>query len=1164
MSHLLKYLFLTLVATLFQAGSLPGQAPSPATSFPLGETLEKIFEVTEGPCELESERQYSNFRLLLNYDAAESSGAKVVVFGNHVVNLPAGEGRRVELAYEHAIGRAARVRIWHEGKLIGEGEELRGSAPENESGAGAILANAKDSSEMFRFDRDFTVMVKFRTKGEGPLVAKAPAAGKWVKDGKMLFVRDGKLVYDVGWLDAIEGDRRVNDGKDHVAVLQMDGKTARMFVDGRMDAAKRELMRPDVRGHIFKIGAGSSDFGGSWNGEISNVRWWKRALSLAEVKALSGGREDTVNTPDYNWKPGAEPAPEAEKRELVEVNYGALTGYGTKVQLMAGSGFRLSEARIQPLEKADHAALVRSWDEGSLARGRQIYSQLCVTCHGTVEKEGSLPTAMRFHKGQFRNGKDPYRMFQTLERGYGLMVPQPQYNTAQKYDIIHYLRETFLKGSNESQLSKLDEQYLALLPRGMTTVEERQGPKKAPQYVLQDYSNALLWTMQVEGGNIAQKGITVRVDKGPGGVAAGKAWMLYDHDTMRLAAAWTGERFVDWRGIAFDGSHGTHTSIAGEKKFVFPNLPMWANPGTGDYEDLRISGRDNKPYGPLPGDWVRFRGLRYSGDDVVVSYTVGSREIQEVPQWNAATGAFVRIMRVGAGKEPLRMKLDTGTQHIFPPHDKPQVYRIIIQGKVTVEAAESGDETRFDPEPGLRFPGRLVTKIVPGEEKGPFAIDVLPTPPPAENPWQSWMRTSGFDFFEGGKSAAICTWNGDVWIVDGIDRREGVLEWQRICSGLFQPLGLRIVDGEIYVGCRDMIALLHDENGDRETDYIEVFNNDHQVTEHFHEFAMGLQTDDEGNFYYAKSARHALTAVVPHHGTLLRVKKDGSRTDILATGFRAANGVCLNPDGSFIVTDQEGHWNPKNRINWVEGKGEQDFYGNMFGYHGITDSSDTAMTPPLCWITNQFDRSPAELLWVPEDSAWKSLRGSLLNLSYGYGKIYVVPHEKVGGQVQGGMCQLPFDQLPTGVMRGRFHPGDGQLYACGMFAWAGSQRQPGGFYRVRATGKPAHAPVGLETASRQLKVSFSDPLDRESTEKTGNWEIEAWDLKRTRNYGSRHYNQRPWQVTGVTLSDDGRVVTLDVPDLEPTWGMSIRCNTRGEGGVQVVREIHNSIHKIRD
>ena len=91
---------------------------------------------------------------------------------------------------------------------------------------------------------------------------------------------------------------------------------------------------------------------------------------------------------------------------------------------------------------------------------------------------------------------------------------------------------------------------------------------------------------------------------------------------------------------------------------------------------------------------------------------------------------------------------------------------------------------------------------------------------------------------------------------------------------------------------------------------------------------MGLQTDKEGNFYYAKSARHAKTALVPHHGTLIKVSSDGEKSKIIANGFRAANGVCLNPDGTFIVTDQEGHWNPKNRINYVK---EGGFYGNMFG-----------------------------------------------------------------------------------------------------------------------------------------------------------------------------------------------------------------------------------------
>ena len=176
---------------------------------------------------------------------------------------------------------------------------------------------------------------------------------------------------------------------------------------------------------------------------------------------------------------------------------------------------------------------------------------------------------------------------------------------------------------------------------------------------------------------------------------------------------------------------------------------------------------------------------------------------------------------------------------------------------------------------------------------------------------------------------------------------------------------------------------------------------------------MGLQTDAAGNFYYAKSGAHALPAVVPHHGTLLRVSRDGSRTDILANGFRAANGVCLNPDGSFVVTDQEGHWNPKNRINWVtlDASGKPKFYGNMFGYHDVTDSADTAMEPPLCWITNAFDRSPAELLWV-NSKRWGRSTARCSTLSYGYGKVFVVPHETVGDVKQGGMIELPLPRFP--------------------------------------------------------------------------------------------------------------------------------------------------------
>jgi hypothetical protein len=469
-----------------------------------------------------------------------------------------------------------------------------------------------------------------------------------------------------------------------------------------------------------------------------------------------------------------------------------------------------------------------------------------------------------------------------------------------------------------------------------------------------------------------------------------------------------------------------------------------------------------------------------------------------------------------------------------------------------------------------RWPQKLETEVTMGASGGPFAVDILTGP--LNNPWLAQLRFTGLDFFPDGDRMAACTWDGDVWLVSGLRGIEASkvassqpprLVWQRIASGLFQPLGLKIVAGRIHLTCRDQLTVLHDLNGDGETDYYECLNNDHQVTEHFHEFAMGLQTDAAGNFYYAKSARHALPAVVPHHGTLLRVNADGSRTDILATGFRAANGVCLNPDGSFIVTDQEGHWNPKNRINWVEATGRDAFYGNMFGYHDITDASDSAMRPPVCWITNAFDRSPAELLWVNSDR-WGPLRGSLLNLSYGYGKIFVVPHEKVAGQVQGGMCELPLPVFPTGLIRGRFHPGDGQLYACGMFAWAGSATQPGGLYRVRYTGQPVHLPIKLEARQSTVRLGFSGDIDPASVADPKKFKVKIWSLKRSANYGSAHHDERPLEVKSAHLEPDRRTIRLDVPDLRPTWCMEIVYDVRGVSGEPVHGTIHNTIHSLGD
>ena len=907
-----------------------------------------------------------------------------------------------------------------------------------------------------------------------------------------------------------------------------------------------------------------------------------------------------------------------------------------------------SSYAVRPLAKyekhIDHAGMLRDLDHDAFQRGRKIYNRLCINCHGTHDRPGSLPTSLRFASGKFKNGHDPFTMYQTLTRGFGMMVPQTWMVPQQKYDVIHYVREAYLRDHNPSQYATVGGNYLASLPRGDT---RGPAPSKILEWEQMDYGPNLVMTLEIGDGarNFAYKGNAIRLDVGPGGVSQGRHWMVYDYDTLRVAAAWSGSGFCDWNGINFNGRHAIHPRIVGTVYLANPTGPGWGRTQDGGFADDRMLGRDGRMYGPLPRSWAHYKGMYYHGPHTIIECSVADTRLLEMPGVITSTPVpvFTRTLNIGARRDELVLQVahrdepqaslsiidtlavfgvgDAGAQsnpaktanttRLSPRSRLARGWTIAgiagdvgglswltDRGNLRLRIPAGNSEIRFtlwfttvanranvepladvvvfdEPDQDLRvytrggvsrWPEVLTTSAILGDEAGSFAVDVIQRP--VDNPWFCRLRLTGFDFTADGREAVVCTWDGNIWRVGGLhsltahplpDKARPVpITWRRIASGLFQPLGVKIVDGKIYVNCRDQICILHDLNGDGEIDYFENFNNDHQVTDHFHEFAMGLQVDSARNFYYAKSARHALTALVPHHGTLLRVSPDGSRTDIIATGFRAANGVCVNPDGTFIVTDQEGHWNPKNRINWVKPGG---FYGNMFGYHDVTDSSDAAMQQPLCWITNAFDRSPSELLWV-DSERWGSLNGSLLNFSYGYGKVYIVPHEKINGQMQGGMCQLPIPEFPTGVMRGRFQPQDGQLYTCGMFAWAGSQTQPGGFYRIRHTGKPTHLPVRLNAKKDGMQITFSSELDLDSASDAGNYRVKVWSLKRTAKYGSKHYDEHSIKVVAARLSEDNKTVLLEIPEIKPTWCMEIKYAIKAPGGTKIIGTIHNTVHQL--
>lgn len=951
----------------------------------------------------------------------------------------------------------------------------------------------------------------------------------------------------------LEPSRSIARGFESVAVATRDGRAfTGLLAEDRPDALVIRDPSPDGRSVEVR------------KADVDERRDGGASVMPEGLANLLASRQEFLDLASY----------------LIEVTAG---GPARAIELKP-SRWALTPAPLPPYERElDHAGLLASLDENSLRRGAAVYGRTCVTCHGTKDQPGSMPTSLRFASGTFRNGADPFSMYQTLTRGYGQMPAQSMLVPREKYDVIHYIRESVLRTDNPGQYVPTGPEYLARLPKGTA-----RGPRPvvSEPWRETDYGPVMMLTLEVgrDSGNIACKGIAVRLDPGPGGIARGSRWVVYDHDTMRLAGAWTGSGFIDWNGINFNGRHEVHPATVGHVHLSNPDAPGWADPATGRFDDRRIRGRDGRPYGPLPRDWLRYRGLFRSGDRVVLSYTVGDASVLESPGAEDLPGgglAFTRTLEIGRSTRDLALRVAPDSAHVAIS-GQPGLGLAREAGSLVVRVEAASTPVRFkvwtserasvgelaeaapplDPLDPLthggpsRWPEQLSTRPEVGAEDGPLASDVLT--PPEVNPWSCRFRLSGLDFLDGGRRAAVCSWDGDVWIVDGLDRPAGPLLWRRIAAGLFQPLGLKVVDGQVYVTCRDQIAILRDLDGDGETDFADCFNSDHQVTEHFHEFAMDLQRDSEGNFYYTKAARHARTALVPQHGTLLKVGRDGATTEVLATGFRAPNGVCLNPDGSFFISDQEGHWTPKNRINRVVQGG---FHGNMWGYHDVTDPSDAAMVQPICWITNSFDRSPAELLWV-RDRRWGALEGSLLSLSYGYGKLFVVPHETVAGQMQGGMCELPLRPFPTGVSRGRLNPADGQLYLCGLFGWGSNQEYPGGFYRVRPTGKPLSVPVRLHATTAGLEITFSDPLDPAVAADPSRYAVRTWGLKRSANYGSPHVDEAPLPVTAARLSADGRTVTLTLPGIRPTQCMQVAFSVQGAGGGPVEGRIHNTIHHL--
>jgi len=228
----------------------------------------------------------------------------------------------------------------------------------------------------------------------------------------------------------------------------------------------------------------------------------------------------------------------------------------------------------------------------------------------------------------------------------------------------------------------------------------------------------------------------------------------------------------------------------------------------------------------------------------------------------------------------------------------------------------------------------------------------------------------------------------------------------------------------------------------------------------------------------------------------------------------------------------------------------------------------TSYDQPICWLPMNMDNSSGGQVWVTSDQ-WGPFKNHLLFMSYGRGTLFHVLTEEVDGVTQAGLVRFPL-KFPTGLMRGRCHPKDGQIYLCGLRGWQTDGTRDGGFYRVRFTGKPVHMPLELHALKDGLKITFTGELDLASATDLSSYAIEQWNYIYTGNYGSPEVsvadpNQKRHdqvEIKSVRLAQDKRTVLLEVPGLQPVHQMKIKMNLKAADGTEISQEIYNTIHKL--
>ena len=434
------------------------------------------------------------------------------------------------------------------------------------------------------------------------------------------------------------------------------------------------------------------------------------------------------------------------------------------------------------------------------------------------------------------------------------------------------------------------------------------------------------------------------------------------------------------------------------------------------------------------------------------------------------------------------------------------------------------------------------------DESAYYSVDYL-TPPDG-----AVIEVGGMDFLPDGR-LVVSTRRGQVWVIDEpLAEDPADAHFSLFAEGLWEGLGLRVENGEIYVIQRAELSRLRDVDGDGVCDQIDTISDDWGVSGNYHEFAYGLPVDQDGNFYitlnvgfFSPKWWHG-KSTVPYRGWALKIAPDGAVSPV-ASGLRSPCGISLSPDGELFVTDNQGDWMPASPVFHIR---EGGFYGHPASLdwtdeyrNAETLASDTVpparaasdRQPAAMWLPYKWSRSPGNLVWDETDGRFGPFGGQTFIAELTNGMVLRGDFEEVDGVLQGWVT--PFRQGVGSVVRVAF-ASDGTLFTGFTNRGWGGLAPADGIGRIRWNGTVPFevenvrllGAEGSPSGHPGFAVRFTQPIDLDWVESAvanpaAKLRVTRYDYDYWWEYGSPERDTTELPVSSITAGENELVFRVE-------------------------------------